>query len=517
MYVQALALTSMLIGGVLEKITTAPTPLDAVTLAFTDVSSLPEEDRCFQRYIWNPTDSITAVKQNAYSVNLAVSKSTVLVKPRSVAGGQLVRWDLRLLAPRKDDIAKLIELWDGLASKDPYFHVHQINQKVTVDPYPADDGKTYDYKYVTGSAFGAHTNLTTAVMLQGLTKSNNPVMRYDWFEKQILSTIDGGKYYDFLGIERNPKGRTAQEAFLESLGIDEAKSQAIRADQRAAIFRSGVTGKPRRVDIFRGLGGRSGTGFVSITHDLADADVDPKVHPIRNLLDFKDTAREIIAERNNGLHAFALFNGKGELQDEVPPNIAVDRTIPAPHTMRLQSAISCIRCHGFDGSDGLKPFDNDVQKLLSNRLDVFGDVKSKEFTSDVLDRLAGLYAGDLRKPISRAKDDYAESIFKITEGMSVKEAADALGDSFSKYTYDMVSPEKAALELGFKVKKDDAAKLLQEVLPQLKADESGISPEDPIIGALKTGLSINRVEWEQIYADCAIRSMDSLAKLRGKK
>ena len=56
---------------------------------------------------------------------------------------------------------------------------------------------------------------------------------------------------------------------------------------------------------------------------------------------------------------------------------------------------------------------------------------------------------------------------------------------------------------------DQAAYYLSQLLPPLPTDELGISPEDPVIGALKAGLKVNRLQWEQVYADAAFRVLQT--------
>jgi hypothetical protein len=538
-----------------SDISNIATPELAVSMLIADVSALPEEDRLHQRYIWIPVPTPAKIAAVNYTVNIACSQSVMIVKPTVIGGGQLLRWDLRRLAPDPADMNRLMGLWEQFQF-EPYFHITK-NQRdalpvnaVAVPPRHGDPigtirfkiGDELWFKFPNGklfirsgnvwvksdnpflkinskiSTYGSHCGIQQSVLLQGLMHTNASVVRYDYFITKALSTLDGGLYYDFVGIERNPVGKTAQDAFLESLGANEEVIRKLRSDQRVAMFRSNVTGKPRRIDTFQGSGIRpgSGTGLITITYDLADENVDPATDPIRNLLDFKDDAREVIAERPNGLHIFALFAGDGSLQDSAPDNIVKDHTIPAPHTARLQSAISCIRCHG--PHDGLQPFDNDVQKMLSGLLDVFGDNKSKGTIPDTLDRLAGLYAGDLAKPINRSKDDYSDAVFKATDGMTVSAISSAVSDIYADYNYKLVDAVKACEELGFDVPESQSIALIAELLPPLQQDEIGISPEDPVIGALKAGLKVNRYQWEQVYGDAALRSKHAvISNIRDSK
>jgi hypothetical protein len=123
--------------------------------------------------------------------------------------------------------------------------------------------------------------------------------------------------------------------------------------------------------------------------------------------------------------------------------------------------------------------------------------------------LAGLYAGDLNKPIRRARDDYSDAVFRTTGGLSVPNISAIVGGIYNKYHYEMITAEKACYELGYDVPMGMGVSKLRELLPPLQQDQVGISPEDPIIGALKAGLAVQRYQWEQAYADAAFRAMQS--------
>src|SRR5262249_22618246 len=144
-------------------------------------------------------------------------------------------------------------------------------------------------------------------------------------------------------------------------------------------------------------------GIGSITHDLRDRDIDVDVHPVMNLIDFKDQAREEIFVGANGLHVYAIFDGKGKLLDEAALDVVTDRTVPGNAAPKLQPALSCIACHEAEGSGGWRGVTNDVKLLLGDRRDTFGrprpdldiflDLREKDRVKAV-NLLASLYAGD---------------------------------------------------------------------------------------------------------------------------
>ena len=468
---------------------TVPTPAEAVGWALGDLATLPDADRPFTRYVWLPPWAderwIAAVN---FSVNTAASHSTVIQLAVPCANGWLMRYDLRRLAPSAAQLQTLITTWDGLALQDPYFHIHQVNSGIPV------------------AILAPHLRQQEAVALAGLSLSTGAIYRADFLIVKMLSTLEGGKYYDFLQVPRKVgKDTNPQSVWLSQLGVFEATTKSINGDQRSAIFRSGVTGKPRRIDAFYGLG--RGGNLCTITHDIGDEDVAAGQHPIRNLLAFDDRGREVIVARPNGTHAFALFTDAGEFVDSVPDNIAQDHTVPAPHTKRLQAAISCIRCHG--PHDGYQPFGNDVQTILRSRLDVFSDLATVEFSRErIIDRLAGLYAGQLDAPdapIGRGRRDYSSTVYRITGGVfgnqSVVEAvSDKVSEIFAGYRYEVVTPAKAAAELGLVVTEAEGVKGLNHLL----GDPGTEVVVDPISGTLRAGVAVNRSDFETVYADLAL-------------
>lgn len=473
----------------------------AVALARADIAQIAPLDRPAMRYLWVGSEPNKAIGQAlSYTLNTAVSHAAPIYHPAPVAGGRMYRIDLRRLAPQQKDFDNLLKVWET-QTNNPHFHVVRP-VAVTVKPYKASDGNTYSHKFENRVAYAIHADGDGQYALSLETQTAVPILRAEWFISRALRTTNGGLYYDFTGF----RGKN-QAQFLALFGASEAQVAALRSDERSALFDSGVTGKPRRIDAFIGAGTRptAGTGLVTITHDIADEDVKAGQHPIRNLIQFDDRAREVITQKSNGMLAFALFNDQGVLQDSVPDNIARDTTIPAPNTSRLEAGISCIRCHG--PNDGYKPFGNDVQALTNSepgepRLNIFGDLSQKGSYDDLLDRLAGLYSGDLSEPIRLARNSHARAVFMATR-QEPADAAANVGAIFNSYVYDRVTPAKAVFELGGTLKKgDDPRKVLKEMLPIIGGNPS---PEDPVIAALRKGMSVVRSDWEHVYADAALR------------
>lgn len=507
------------------------TTADAVGMAVADAALLPPEQRIYTRYLWVPpwgNDSWHRV--NSFAVNTAVSHASTIQLPDGAGAGWLIRWDLQRLAPKERDLIRLVELWDSLADQDPYFHfkgkASPARVRVKVAPYRASDGKVYDFKVVDGQLFGTipaphlaeqHAALTTLIPCRA------PILRADWFLTKVLSTIEGGRYYDFIGFN-GPDGRRLNETqILRVVGADTALSRDTNSANRVGMFESGVTGKARTVEAGQGT-----VGDWFVTFDLFDEDTDAARHPIYNLAAFVDNARgkEIIFARANGLHAFVLTNGAGQLVDEAPPNLASDHDIPSPHTKRLVPAIGCIRCHG--SSDGLQPASNDVAKLLAGgRLDVFddlGNLKNSRFEN--VDQLASFYAGTkFDDRLRTGRDNYSKAVFAATRGLGVPEVSDFTAQQFGAYRYAKVTPDQAAMELGWKVKKaGDGAAVLRANVADLQAgglivDGKSLSVADPTVAALlgdevknPKGMAVRRADFERVFVDMSLQGGKAVKK-----
>lgn len=376
---------------------------------------------------------------------------------------------------------------------------------------------------------------TLVAQLVQATGSQAPVVESRYFLFRALSTIKGkgvyetiysGLYYDLAGIKKGfVKGTDEDNLFAElgignvEKGIDARKVfDELRSDQRVAKFRSGITNKPRRIDLLKSLAGRDSQGIVSVTHDLKDEDVDIGTHPIMNLIDLrvpnKNEAREVIFERPNGMHGFALFNNDGVRQDVVPPDVASDHTVPVPGTQQLQCAVSCLRCHGTDG--GWKPASNDAKALLNAYPNTTDNSDLRKSLPDAVDRLAGLYNGDLElKVFPRGRDDFANATLRATGPWKKSKAqvdvvqlsCAKVGSIYNKHVYGPVTAQDVLRDLGVVANAKDAPGELRKLLPP-----AGII-EDARVGGFVIGLAEPRSDADLVYSLIAART----AKTREKK
>lgn len=541
------------------------TPAEAQAAAWADLQNIPANQRIFIRYLWNQVPSNEAVQSLSATLN-RISRSALIFRPVPLADNRLVRIDLRSMVFDLKELQEVIDAWEFLRfdsafsllltkdmlkvllgvpkSQQP---MARIKEQKGFRELPISDLDLNGVDVVRLNA--GHLDQKTVVQLQLETLSAAPVVSREYFETRALntikdkgaySTIFGGLYYEFAGVKTikqvgKTKG-TDEDLLFESLGIGDIDTgltaQKIfdkrRSEQRVAMFRSDVTGKPRQIDFIPALNRRIGDGpnGVSITHDVRDEDIDASQHAIMTLRKaaFRDFAREVIWIRANGMNGYALYNAAGELQEAVPDNVAVDRTIPAPHTVRLQAASSCIRCHEGERSSGFRAVRNDVMTLLERGLDVFGDVSDpNRLIFETINELGSQFKGKPDKFIQQARFGYqsamTEAVGTWKGGLPtdvVTNAAKEFERSYAAFNYDRVTPAMALRELGFDaVPAETAQAFLKRLLrPDPNIAVFGIIPEDPRLFALLNDIPVYRRDWFLIRPFAQVRANAELAKMR---
>jgi hypothetical protein len=502
----------------------ARTPQEALVLAMMDLRQQADEVKVQRRYLWCPNRSDEEIASAALALNMVCSQTPVDVYAQMLYNGNLIAVDLGILAPEPEEFAKIVRVWASLSDNEPYFHVPQRVTKsvsVKVPRYQATDGKWYETKnenkevasYLPAPYLGTLGQEIELAMgnPSPSTQSFAPILRVDQWIRQVMTTIDGGKYYEFRGLK---VGETTLDEYLISRGVNQKQIEKIGSDERAAMM-SHVTAKPRSVTIFQGQGTRPSVGaaLVSITDDPFDGEDRAEFDPFRQLLDAKTNGHEVFVTMPSGWVEFTLWDGNKKLVAEAPPNLVADHTIPEPFTRRLQPAISCVRCHA--PKSLWQPFTNEVAVMLGDKLRVLGDLKGGNRQAQTLKRLAGLYSGDLGSVIREAQTNASKRTFEVTK-LEAAIAFKTLSDVFGQYEYEDVDAKVACKELGINLQEDDAlgVKTLQFAVPP--RDPSGLSIDDPIVGRFyveyfdlelgrRTGLTNTRRQFEKVYADMMIR------------
>jgi len=516
-------------------------PNQALLLAAQDAATLSPAELLGTRWLWCPVARNKPLADATLNAVVAEVRQSQVIRSTTVAGGSLLRVDLHDLSPR--EFTRAAKTWDRLKTFELYEfggggevvtttatdHVEARpaeGRTIAVGKVPAgyrfrpartDQGKWLLCEYLGRKAWIALSDtrpagdtprlgrwLSDEAVIAGsslavATAAAVPIVRLEDFLRQAWASNDDGLYYDFLGVSRD------YDEVLKQFGLDRKTIDGLGSDRWAAIFRSGVTDSPRAIVVSPTLGvSASAPGWYwesrDISRDAGDAE-DPKKHPLRNLLSGKAVATEAFAPRANGAIVYLLVQfdaaGKGTLANEVPPNIAYDSTVKAPHDQRLIAGRSCVVCHSLGTDDGFRPFTNAAPLLVKSGVDVLADLTDRDGVAKIVDR----YQWDSDDAIRGHRATFAR--FTARAGgvgyTPAKFGADLSG-VWHDYVFGDVTPEVAAVELGATATKGKPLPPLARLIPR----PAGQVIEDPVIGALLAGLSVTRRDW-QLVAGEAIR------------
>lgn len=431
------------------------TPADELRAAVADLEShVPPAEWHATRYlsVYNlPREHWTESQAVVSFVLNSVSRNERIVRPTLVpgSGGRLLRFSL-------DDYRLPADVWELLASEDPYWHL----RTQALDP---TSGKTRQV-----FTDGGWVRLDVGAALRSKTRSAGALLRADFFVVRVATTLDGGHYYRFAGVP------ATEAEWFAALGIDLKTVSTLHADRGANTIRSDITQKVRRVVRRQGpLGGAWQT--YDVARSTAERD------PLRNPFAFEYDASEQIATKRNGLHLFGLHDRQGRRQETVPDVIAKDASDPHGPGI-VTPMLSCVRCHV---EAGLRPVANDQRQLAARGVELFA-----ERPHDA-DRLAAFYGSTLEKELRRDREDYAEAVAAATGGCHPAEVAAWLAEMYRAYHDELVTPSTAARELG---------------LPGESLVNALSGATDPVLLALAAGISVQREQWEVSFAEAALRA-----------
>lgn len=490
-----------------------PDPYDAVAWAVQDALAQRKNGEnvhgCF--YVWiGPEERAEIAKINSLAVNSCLSHADTIVLPELTAGGRLLRWDTKRIAPAPQDHHRLIGVLNYLVQGEPFWHADLKalgHPPAVVAPFVWIDGATYTKI----STVPTRETGDLYQMLQQETGLLCPLIRADYFLRKISSTVQGGVYYEargFVVYEHGKRRKLNEKEILAKLGADAALSRTVRGDDRVGIVISGVTAQARAIEFIQGA-----VGPVRLSYDRSSDNENLFAHPLYNLLTVVEKAdgKETIFTLQNRLLGYIATNGRGELVDEVPAPIATDNRTPSPHPARLFPPLSCIRCHGPDG--GVKTCRNDVPTLLKDptQLDGLADLGGKRLSSaEVIDRLGGLYSGDFAIRVRDARNDYADAVFKATRGMTPQQAAAEWAKQVEDYWHSPVNAESQLIDLGWSNKlvarspkaiNDKLEQLQQKPEVDLLVFGKPATKLDPLVPAPRLGIPIRRQDQERTYAE----------------
>lgn len=304
---------------------------------------------------------------------------------------------------------------------------------------------------------GTWFDITAYETVRTLTGSEFPMMRADWF---IGNVSLNPAYSEFLEIKtltdfnKLVRFRTEDQDLSGRAVV--ADSQLVSLHQRGIEYTPKVGGTYwQTYDYFKSTG---------INNLLKDP------------LNRKRDAGEILAELPNGLQAFALVDGADKIIDVADGNIVMDKVSPWKHGLVWNGMYSCTVCHkngAQDILDEVRPLTAPPRGLISK--------KQKEFQEFV-----DLYSKNMEAEIANTRQRYAAAVLAATRGMKVEEAIPAYGNAFVSYWQKPLDLAQAAREVGC-------------TPDQLKAIIGRILEPDPAVTTLLAGRPLRRDLWEAAF------------------
>lgn len=427
-------------------------PGEALAAALADCQKLPADQRPHVRYLTTcaipEKDRAAFLKVLAFQCNI-LSREAELVVPAKITA-DLVRLDIR-------DYGWSSEVWEKLASVDPYFHVKikgvELVTVTKVVDHPGGDFTYPDGRVARGVAAGRYrievqeakgagaTTIAAAPWLDKkaiaelitATQSQAPFLRADWWFVTTARQVDrnnkatGAGYYDFLGIK-------TEKDIAEVVGLDRAKAQKVQREQAAIVADSGVALHNRQIYRYNAIAG-------AYWETLDVNSNEGEKNALRRLNgDYKPDAKEVFATLPNRLFLYAAVSvADGTLQNTVPDFIASDAQT-ASNDRRIHPSLSCVRCH----VEGLRPIDDWARAFYA---DPPGDAKLTSPDYNKLKRLRRLYLSDLDVDYQADQLVYSRTLLKLT-GWKPPELAKAYAETWHRYAEAAVGAEQFALELG---------------------------------------------------------------------
>lgn len=447
---------------------------------------VPPEKRIVTRYLdfhaYSADELETAIKAMVFALN-STSLKTNLVAPVMFHDKLLMRIDLTDLgwdqASRLTKFATLekfnvqfkfaseekkrvfIDVWESFVQADKFFAVTYTNPK--------------------GDTLRGWLDPEIEVAARNLTQSSKFLLRADWLlPRLLLEKKFGGFYSDLLFFPT--KEEDLYKAFGTNIAFVDANNQL---KQGGAVLSSIVALNNRELQLIPSYFGFD-EKFIWRTFDFNQSGKENKsvIQSFGGTV--KHDGREIIGSLPNGLHWYYLADAEGNQVADVPPDIAQDKR-QGPINVRERRVINaykCISCHG--EANGTFPFQDVVLKAIKNpdiALTIIS--KDKDKANDIKQLLEEYYNSKLGKTIARQQDSYVSRV-KECNGLSSSENSDALVDLIEAYTYDNVTPQKAALEMGVTL---DVAK------------EYWKNSGNAVASFLYAGEPVPRNDWENAFAD----------------
>lgn len=431
-------------------------PAVAVAAASADIFRVDPRDRKYIRYqslyVVAKADIPNFLKVHSYVANSLSRAATLKKSETCLVQPDLLRLDLR-------DYEWPIEVYDKLATVDPYFHMPVIEVKFKEEksfvwtPWPGgvfSDGKEYPknafqykkevIKKVPDGTAGTPINVAPFwidaekyKLLAKETDSKAPILRADWFLIQVLQNEDRvAGYYAFLGLKK-------RDDFFKLIGFDEKLAQDGSREVASIIKESGVSRLPRQIFRF----GARDFGY------WQTRDAFGRSHGKRNALNALDKDFDFQAQRHfgflpNGLFTYYLSDKNGVQQDTAPPQVGPDTSVTTEAGDAIHIFRGCAICH----LEGLRPLkDWSRNTFTKSALAAFDNDPDK--AKEKFRRLDQLYLQPMERWYQRDNRDFAQTLVELN-GVDWTPAKNAteLSKLWDAWENRKVTIELACVELG---------------------------------------------------------------------
>lgn len=299
-----------------------------------------------------------------------------------------------------------------------------------------------------------------------------------------------------LWVEKGQGGFYSQVLMLPPLEADLYKGMGVPVEfidkdstlkAGGAVLESVVALHNRELQLLPSIYGKDNMKFIWRTFDV-EKDGDQKdsvLEAFAGTVNFK--GREIIGTSPNGTHWYYLCDNKGKQVDFVPQTIAIDmRPGDNIKDRTVYNAYKCLSCHG--PVSGTYPFNDAVSKALLTPGIVLGVVGKDKKANAVQRQILEDYYRNLDGAITQQQESYA-NVIKELNGLAPGVNSENVVGFFDKYTWRLVSPNQAALEMG---------------LPLADAIDYWRYSGNSQLIVLSGGHDIRRAAWEKSFADAML-------------
>ncbi len=433
------------------------TPTSAVEGAYADVQRLQAAAQDTKSIRYLSCYHVAAIQEIQelgeladFTLNsLNFSKRPVVRCPRLEAG-RLLRVDLYLLGIDPS-------VWDRLGKEgsgpapypEPYFHqlleTAQTIQKITAVEKKWWPGGMYQgYYYAPGYYEQTTTKKITETVQQTILAQASwlpkdkvfslvqwldtefPILRCDWF---IVYALQPPAYVHF-------QGDLKKQQDLQVLAAVDAKTAARAGSQlRGAVLVSEVANRNRALERTPTVL-NYGRGYYWECYDFLTSIKQNDL--LKNLLQKKRDAGEIIWSLPNGLQGYGLINAQANIIEFADPRIAIDnRTLLRDKV--VWTGFKCIFCH----AEGIIPVADEVR--LSSRPTLGFLVHDKKEQ----ERVADLYFGEeINWLVFADQQNYAAAVQGLT-GKAPAVISLQLQKLYQKYVDAPIHLETVCLDTGY--------------------------------------------------------------------